>query len=326
MGFFDGAAGGIIGGSIGAIGSFIGGNQSSNNAQALANMNYQAQKEFAQNGIRWRVADAEAAGIHPLYALGASTNSYSPVSSYGGDNGISDAFAQLGNGFSQGFDRAAQAKMTKEERAIAQAQLERQEAMQLADQNMRQKESDAKILMYRSEALRNYAAARQSLSSQQATPAMPSLKVRPDGTIVGQTIAGQGDSSPINSSSVFSSHGGGLIEIEPAKTTANALGYAGTEAAAIRDRGWAATDDGGYASVKSDQLADRQDDDWIGNIGWHMRNTIPAFMDSQDAAPPRSWLPRGASKWIFNSRRNAWYPNTHKYGHQLRDFMPWNWK
>lgn len=38
------------------------------------------QREFAQNGIRWKVEDAKKAGIHPLYALGAQTNAYSPVS------------------------------------------------------------------------------------------------------------------------------------------------------------------------------------------------------------------------------------------------------
>ena len=42
------------------------------------------QREFAQNGIRWKVADAEAAGIHPLAALGAQTTPYQPVSIGGG--------------------------------------------------------------------------------------------------------------------------------------------------------------------------------------------------------------------------------------------------
>lgn len=37
------------------------------------------QREFAQNGIQWKVNDAKKAGIHPLYALGAQTVSYSPV-------------------------------------------------------------------------------------------------------------------------------------------------------------------------------------------------------------------------------------------------------
>lgn len=310
MGFFDGAAGGIIGGAISGIGSLIGGNQSKNNAQALANMNYEAQKEFAQNGIRWKVADAKAAGIHPLYALGASTNSYSPVSGYGGDNGISDAFAQLGNGFSQGFDRAAQAKMTKEERAIAQAQLERQEVMQLADQNMRQKESDAKILMYKSEALRNYAAARQALTKQQATPAMPSLKVRPDGTVVGQTISGQGDSAPVSS----------LVELEPSSAETNALGRPGTAAASNPELSFTRTNDGGYVPIRSQAAADRLDDDILGTLSWYARNYIPAYFDNQSSAPPKSWLPKGASHWVFDSANFVWYPNTHRRGYNLNPF------
>lgn len=44
-----------------------------------ANKQYKHQKEFAQQGIKWRVEDAERSGIHPLYALGAQTTSYSPV-------------------------------------------------------------------------------------------------------------------------------------------------------------------------------------------------------------------------------------------------------
>lgn len=43
-------------------------------AQNIAN-----QKEFAQQGIRWKVADAQAAGLHPLAALGAQTSSFSNV-------------------------------------------------------------------------------------------------------------------------------------------------------------------------------------------------------------------------------------------------------
>lgn len=313
MGFFDGAAGGIIGGSIGAVGSLIGGNQKSNNAQALANMNYEAQKEFAQNGIRWKVADAKAAGIHPLYALGATTASYSPVSGYGGDNGISDAFAQLGNGFSQGLDRAAQAKMTKEERAIADAYRERQEVFQLADYNMRKQESDAKTMMYKSEALRNYAASRQVLTFQGQTPSMPSLKVRPDGTVVGQTISGQGDSAPVNSN--------GIISVKPAEVVANAIGNSGVEAGSFPDRSYGRTDDGGYIGYRSADVADRLDDDFIGTLLWHMRNNIPSLWDSQSAAPPKSWLPKGATHWVYDSGNGAWYPNNSDRAKYLVD---WN--
>lgn len=37
------------------------------------------QKEFAQHGVQWRVQDAIAAGVHPLYALGANIPTFSPV-------------------------------------------------------------------------------------------------------------------------------------------------------------------------------------------------------------------------------------------------------
>lgn len=47
----------------------------SENAGAL---NYAAQKEFAQNGLQWKAADARAAGLHPLAAIGGSGAAFSP--------------------------------------------------------------------------------------------------------------------------------------------------------------------------------------------------------------------------------------------------------
>jgi len=63
------AALGALGGSV--ISGLFG--------QSNANKQIALQKQFAQNGIQWKVADAKAAGIHPLAALGAQTHSYSPV-------------------------------------------------------------------------------------------------------------------------------------------------------------------------------------------------------------------------------------------------------
>lgn len=51
------------------------------NRESIAKANKQNldyQKEFAQNGITWRVQDAVKAGLHPLAALGAQTTSFSP--------------------------------------------------------------------------------------------------------------------------------------------------------------------------------------------------------------------------------------------------------
>lgn len=177
------AIGSIVGGLIGAGGSIAGSKIAADNSKQVAKMNIAAQKEFAQNGIRWKVADGKAAGIHPLYALGASTNSFSPVSGYTGDYGISDA----ANTFGQSIDRAVRAKMTDDERETLQAKQEMQEVMQLADMNMRKEESDAKVLMYKSEALRNYAASQQVLKNTGLPPALPSVGKE-------KLIPGQGDS------------------------------------------------------------------------------------------------------------------------------------
>lgn len=46
---------------------------------AINDKNIALQKEFAQTGIQWKVEDAKKAGIHPLYAMGAPTTSFSNV-------------------------------------------------------------------------------------------------------------------------------------------------------------------------------------------------------------------------------------------------------
>lgn len=73
---------------------------------------YERQKEFANSGIQWKVEDAKKAGIHPLYALGASTTSYSPQSV--GDTGTG-AMAQAG----QDVSRAIHATRTPAQRVDA---------------------------------------------------------------------------------------------------------------------------------------------------------------------------------------------------------------
>jgi len=64
---------------ISAGADILGGIMGSNSAEKAANKQAALQKEFAQNGIQWKVEDAKAAGLHPLAALGAQTLSYSPI-------------------------------------------------------------------------------------------------------------------------------------------------------------------------------------------------------------------------------------------------------
>lgn len=119
----------MLDGLISAGANLLGGWMKSNTAdedrraqQAMAAQNIAAQREFAQHGIRWKVEDAKAAGLHPLAALGAQTSSFSPVSiGSSGDGGAADSFAAAG----QDIGRAVKAAITKEEREERDANLAR---------------------------------------------------------------------------------------------------------------------------------------------------------------------------------------------------------
>lgn len=114
----------IIGGALITAGSsFLGGMMNSqstaktNRLQMIqAQQQMEAQREFAQHGIRWKVADAKAAGIHPLAALGAQTQSYSPVSvGLTPDHSMGNAVSSMG----QDIGRAISATRTEKEKTDA---------------------------------------------------------------------------------------------------------------------------------------------------------------------------------------------------------------
>lgn len=173
----------MFGGIAAGIGSVAGGLIGAHNARNMWQRNYNAQKEFAQNGIRWKVEDAKRAGIHPLYALGASTRSFSPVQGYSGDYGISDAFSEFG----QGISRAAEAKMTREERERENARQEMQDVFQLARFKQEQRYNDAQIRLIGSEIARNRVASMIALRDSARPPAMPGSPT---------LLPGQGDAPP----------------------------------------------------------------------------------------------------------------------------------
>lgn len=77
-------AGALISAGSKIIGGFLGNKSAEKQAAQNFERNAALQKEFAQSGIQWRVEDAKKAGIHPLYAVGANTPTYTPVSSVGG--------------------------------------------------------------------------------------------------------------------------------------------------------------------------------------------------------------------------------------------------
>lgn len=86
----------MIGPLIAAGASILGGVLGASSAKKAQQAEYERQKEFAQSGIQWKVQDAEKAGIHPLYAMGAQTTTYQPTSVGGTDFGIPDAGQNIG--------------------------------------------------------------------------------------------------------------------------------------------------------------------------------------------------------------------------------------
>lgn len=113
----------LIGGGSALVGGLInqGAMRDANQiAKDNAANNVAMQKEFAQNGIRWKIADAKASGVHPLYALGAQTQGFSPVTNaHTPDTSMGDAMGQMG----QNISRAVAQTKTASEKEFAALQM-----------------------------------------------------------------------------------------------------------------------------------------------------------------------------------------------------------
>lgn len=143
-----------VGPALGGIGSFVGGmanlfggggydNTAANQSFAQNQFNAQMawnreqfdwQKLLATDGIRMRVNDAKAAGLHPLAAIGGGSAGYSPttlignnVPDGGGSRGpdIGGSLAQMG----QGLGRAMAATSTPEEKVESAFEMTRKRQM-----------------------------------------------------------------------------------------------------------------------------------------------------------------------------------------------------
>ena len=290
MGLF-GSIGSAIGGIASGIGSIIGSNNSAASAEAINQANYEHQKEFAQNGIRWKVADAKAAGLHPLAALGAQTSGYTP-SAVVGDAPDFSFLRDIG----QDVGRAIDAKSTAAERAANKAKIDQGTNLELEGKAL---DNDYKRALIRGEtqdqALRLANASVRASWSQQLPPAMPSIASD------GRTMPGQGDAT---SSSLFTTKPPELVISHPQTPAA--------EAGTHPEIRYFRTADGGYSMARSDAYADSTDDDFAGQLSWELRNRLPATVwDSARSAPPRVYLPdsgAGGWDWTYNPLLQAYYP------------------
>lgn len=100
MGWFSSALSSItgadlLGGAISLVSSLFGTSKSEATARDINRANLAFQREFAQNGIQWKVNDMRAAGLNPLLSTGINATSpaggssvmpdYSGISSSGRD-------------------------------------------------------------------------------------------------------------------------------------------------------------------------------------------------------------------------------------------------
>ena len=266
----------MLGALISAGASLAGGLLGQKSAEKNADKNIALQKEFAQSGIQWKVADAKAAGIHPLYALGASTHSYAPVSI---GTPLADSIGKAG----QFLGRAADASSSPTTRMGVIGE----QAAKLQLDNM---------------ALQNQLLASQIARVNQSgrTPGVPDAEQR-------WLIPGQGQTALPDAKGLLSHFDGGGpgIKVDPFKMqTTDPAGV--REPTAVPDVGYTRTPSG-YAPALSKDAQERMEDDWIGQIAHAYRNRILPMMSRDNMVPP-SFVKLGPDeKWMWNPFKQEYY-------------------
>lgn len=141
-----GAGASLIGGALSDRSNRKAAERTNETQEELHDQNTALQREFAQSGVRWRVEDAKAAGLHPLFALSGSGATYSPQAM----SLMTPDQSNLGRGLAdagQHVSRSIQAQQTQAQRAITQATL--------ANLVAQTGKEDAMAAYYASEAARN---------------------------------------------------------------------------------------------------------------------------------------------------------------------------
>lgn len=239
-----------------------------NNKIAVANANAdRAMQEWAMtHGVRTKAADARAAGLHPLFAMGASTHMPSATSLGLQNTGMGGALASMG----QDIGRAFNATRNKGERegainaALTKLQLERG-----------QLENDL-------------------LRTQIASQVAKNSPVNPPNPIGNRyLIDGQGDTARGSFEDRWAPVGS-LVKDKPMERVPGAPGQLHQELAAITDVGFARTAGGGYAAVPSKDVKERIEDNIIQEVMHAVRNNIiPLFTGGNPppvpADPGYSW-------------------------------------
>lgn len=280
-----------LGSLVGAGASLAGGMMNATASKTIAREQMKQQKEFAQNGIQWRVEDAKKAGLHPLYAIGAQGASYTPVSqdSSAMGNAVADAGAYLGKAIDGSIDAASR-------KALEQENLEFTRRMRF--NQLEEARERVKGLKLDNEAQMMQMAQRAAGVSN--NPARPLSVSTPMGEFGVNNPAQRSHLSKVggNNASVLAG-----VNLKPADVVLTSPGRPNQVAGANAETQLLRTENG-YQILPSQAFADATDDDILSKIAFNIRHFIgdrvnpPPDLDSS-AYPIPDWAPKNA-RWSFN--------------------------
>jgi len=249
-----------------------------NSAKKMMREQMEFQAMMAQNGIQWRVQDAQKAGIHPLYALGANVHAASPVSVM--DNSTLPDFQAMGQGLQSIIDRVA----PPAEKAATRLQTLTENRMELENQKLA-----TEIAL-----LRQPTAGPQFPQLAQGEIYSP-MGNRPAAVSVSPLIPGQGSTDQ--------------VEIKAAEPISARRGLPSDEAGDHPDSKWLESRTGGTYMRPGAAL--NLDDMDITNpmaLSWLIENRALPFFGKNQKPPPDSKLPRGAIGWRYRPLSAEWEP------------------
>lgn len=268
---------------IGAGASILGGILASKSAKSQQEDNYEAQKEFAQQGIRWKVADAQAAGVHPLFALGGNTASYSPSPIVAGDYGLGAAGQDIGRAIAAG---STQEERQEEKYPSPEASHSRLVQEQLPRLQLERAHLENELLRSR--------IAREN--SAQLGPPIPT-------TVDQGPLGSQGDIARRYGVPTAARPPGRII-VKPQEVTVDPANPT-MEPGSVPEVGYLRTPTG-YAPVPSKDAKERIEDMAIPELLWAYRNNfLPSFGKSRNPPPiplPYDW------EWDYSISRQEYYP------------------
>lgn len=258
--------GSIISAGASLLGGLLGKKSSDDNREAQMEMNERniaLQKEFAQSGIQWKVEDAKKAGIHPIYALGGSTASFTPVSAnFAADTSLPNAMAAAG----QDIGRAVNATRSASDRVDAFTKTS--QALTLENMNLQ------------NENLRTEIASKAARLTQQQNPPMPSIADR-------FLIPGQAQTSLPAS----------IIKPDLFKQTPGDPWKTSQEPGANPDTGHLRTS-GGLFPVPSQNAKQAIEDNWYQETMHFIRNNLLPMISPKFNEPPH---PAAKGKvWVYD--------------------------